>query len=616
MGKVIQFATDTLRALVGGLGNPERDKAAGLYYADPVWDDAQLINAYRGAWLPRKIVDIPALDACRAWRDWQAEAGQIEKIEAEEQRLNLRGKVLEARTKARLFGGAALLINTGAPLDKEFLPKAISKGGIRHLTVLTRRQLAAGDIDNDPQSPTYNRPLWYEMTNPVSGVPRIHPSRLVIFTGAQRPDDDIAGSIDQGWGDSVLVSTLTAIRQADATAANIASLIFEAKVDVVKVPQLMASLSDPIYRERLMERFTLASMAKGNTGTFILDSEEEYEQKSATFQTLPDVMDRFFQQVSGAADIPMTRLFGQSPGGLNASGEADLRNYYDRVSAGQELEMRPAMEKLDEALIHSALGSRPAEVFYTWSPLWQISEKERADIGKINAETIKTLNDTALFPAEAIANAGANMLVENSIMPGLEQAIEDAGGLPDYEMEAEEEAERERLRLEASAKGKGSQQIGDAAPRTLYIRRDVLNADDIRAWAKGQGFDTVQDGLHVTIIYTRTPLDWIKVGQAGEWTSEDDGELIIAPGGPRLMERFGDAVVLQFASSRLTWRHEDIKRLGAQTDYPEYQPHVTISWDAADVDLAQVEPYKGKIVLGPEQFEEVNDDWRSTVKEA
>ncbi|WP_457587402.1 hypothetical protein [Ensifer canadensis] len=155
----------------------------------------------------------------------------------------------------------------------------------------------------------------------------------------------------------------------------------------------------------------------------------------------------------------------------------------------------------------------------------------------------------------------------------------------------------------------------DAAPRTLYVRRDVLNAAEIIAWAKGQGFNTVQDGLHVTVIHTRTPLDWIKVGQAGEWSSDEDGEMTIAPGGPRLMEKFGEAVVLQFASSRLTWRHEDIKRLGAETDYPDYQPHVTITWAAEGVDLSKVDPYRGKIVLGPEQFEEVKDNWRASIRE-
>src|SRR5690606_18919437 len=172
------------------------------------------------------------------------------------------------------------------------------------------------------------------------------------------------------------------------------------------------------------------------------------------------------------------RLFGQSPGGLNASGESDLRNYYDRISSLQELEMRPAMAVLDEALVRSALGARPEEIFYSWTPLWQVTAKEKADIGKTNAETIKTLNDTGLFPPEALAKAGANILVENSILPGFDQEIDEAGGLPDYEMEAQEEAERERLRLEAAAKGKGAagSPTPGAGPRTLYIRRGGLNA--------------------------------------------------------------------------------------------------------------------------------------------
>src|SRR5690606_6151383 len=106
------------------------------------------------------------------------------------------------------------------------------------------------------------------------------------------------------------------------------------------------------------------------------------------------------QLVSGAADIPITRFLGQSPGGMQSTGESDIRNYYDRIKAGQELEMRPAMAVLDECLIRSALGSRPADLFYTWRSLWQSSEKERADIGKTTADTIKTLSDTKLIPED------------------------------------------------------------------------------------------------------------------------------------------------------------------------------------------------------------------------
>jgi phage-related protein (TIGR01555 family) len=105
-------------------------------------------------------------------------------------------------------------------------------------------------------------------------------------------------------------------------------MVFEAKVDIIKLPNFMASLGDERYKSKILERYTLANMAKGINGMLLLDSEEEYETKSASFAQLPEVLDRFLQIVSGAADIPATRLLGQSPAGMNATGESDLRNYY------------------------------------------------------------------------------------------------------------------------------------------------------------------------------------------------------------------------------------------------------------------------------------------------
>jgi hypothetical protein len=112
VANIISLARDSLTNLVSRMGTG-RDKAAGSYYAFATLGDDELLNAYRTAWLPRKIVDIPAFDAVRAWRDWQAEGAEIEPIEAEENRLNVRGKVFEAKIKARLWGGAAIHIGTG-----------------------------------------------------------------------------------------------------------------------------------------------------------------------------------------------------------------------------------------------------------------------------------------------------------------------------------------------------------------------------------------------------------------------------------------------------------------------------------------------------------------------
>src|SRR5690606_3312121 len=131
---VVRFAVDSLRNLVANLGTA-RDKASHSYYAPPCLTDEQLENAYRDACLPRKIVDIPAQDACRKWRGWNADKEQITALEAEERRLNVRGKVLDALTKARLYGGAALYIGTGdADPSKPLRPDSVQRGGIRHLT--------------------------------------------------------------------------------------------------------------------------------------------------------------------------------------------------------------------------------------------------------------------------------------------------------------------------------------------------------------------------------------------------------------------------------------------------------------------------------------------------
>ena len=54
---------------------------------------------------------------------------------------------------------------------------------------------------------------------------------------------------------------------------------------------------------------------------------------------------------------------------------------------------------------------------------------------------------------------------------------------------------------------------------------------------------------------------------------------------------------------------------GPSTIGPEYQPHITITWDGRDIDLANVEPYTGPIVLGPEIFAEVVEDWEKTISE-
>lgn len=597
---------DGFQNVVANLGTP-RDKAfAGGYYTR-VYSSAELLSAYRSSWLPRKIVDIVPTDATRRWRGWQAKKDQITAIEAEEKRLGLVGKTRDALISARLYGGAVIYISTGeSDVSKPLDPARIKKGGIKHLTVIGRDYISTGQTSTDPNSPQFGKPEWYEV-----GGERIHPSRLSVFTGAKLP----AGSnLVEPWGDSVLMSMFDAIKQADSTAANIASMTYEAIVDVLRIPNLMEMLKQEGGDAKLMKYLTTLATAKGNNGMLILDGGgtvqgsdkrdvgTEYDRKPITFGGLGDIWDRAMQAVAGAADIQMTRLFGMAPAGLNSTGEGDAQNHAVMINGVQSLDIEPVISVLDECLIRSALGNRPEEIHYNWRPIYEPSDLEKSAHGKAITEIIERLGVTGLFLEELLAEAGANAMIETGSLPGLEAAI-DKYGLDLMGGEGEDEIPPLPADPEAS--------VTDAAPMTLYVSRRVLNADELISWAKEQGFKTTlpADDLHVTVAFSRTPLDWMKVGGSWEETIE------VPAGGPRLMEKFGEARVLLFSAGSLQYRHEQIRECGASWDHPEYQPHITISYDADAPDLADVAPYTGKIVLGPEIFKEVDDGWAERITE-
>lgn len=153
--------------------------------------------------------------------------------------------------------------------------------------------------------------------------------------------------------------------------------------------------------------------------------------------------------------------------------------------------------------------------------------------------------------------------------------------------------------------------------RPLYVYRRLLNASDLVEWAMAQGFKATLPAadMHVTITYSSKPVNWMKMGGFWGWTG-DNAEHLVPPGGPRLVEQFGDnAVVLVFFSGHLEQRNQEMRAAGASWDHQGYFPHVTFTYDASDIDLAKVEPYKGELRFGPEIFEPIQSDWESNLRE-
>ncbi|TSD85613.1 DUF1073 domain-containing protein [Mycobacterium sp. KBS0706] len=407
---------DTLTNLVAGLFTG-KDKLAHDRFGLVPQDRGQLDAAYRGDWIARKVIDVPPFDMTREWRRWHAAPEQIAAIEAEEARLDVQRKVARALRLARLYGGAALVLGAGDGDPAQPLPP-LGRGALRYLHVTHRWEIMPGEIDRDVLSPGFGEPGWYQVASAGRGGVRLHPSRVVRLAGAELPD----GAGTDGWGDSVLQAVMDAIRQAGLAAQGVATLIHEAKLDVIRIPQLTQNLAQADYAERLVERFTLANTMKGLVNALVIDKEEEWDRKQLSFAQLPEIMQQYLQIAAGAADIPATRLLGQAPAGLNATGEGDIRNYYDRIAAEQRVTLGPALRRLDEALILSALGSRPAEIRSEWAPLWQLGAGERAEIGLKKAQASEIYARTALVPPDQLAAAVRGQLVEDRVYPGLPEA--------------------------------------------------------------------------------------------------------------------------------------------------------------------------------------------------
>lgn len=422
---------DGLQNVVANLGT-SRDKSSHTVYVPDNLTSSELVNMYRTSWLAAAICDYPAEDATRKWRNWRAEAEQITKIEAEEKRLGLQHKVQDALIAARILGGSALYISA----ENQDPSQPLKPGDrINSLVLLGKDELTAGEIVRDITSPYYGKPEYYEINSNGKGSRvRVHASRFAIFTGRRVPGAGVY-TASAVWGDSALQSTLSAIKSADTTVANIASLVFEANVDVMKV-QGFADLLAQHQDELILRRARLQAAMKGINGMLMIDAQDDYEKKSAAFAGLESLMAKFFDWVSGAARIPVTRLFGRAAAALSGSGEGDERVYYDRVSDIQSQDIAQAISLLDECIITQALGDRPAEIYYEWAPLRQRTEAESAEMFGKYASAARALagaNAGEVIPVDALSDAMVNALTEIGVLPGLEAAVDRYGCLAEQD---------------------------------------------------------------------------------------------------------------------------------------------------------------------------------------
>ncbi len=416
-----------------GTGNLADGNGYGL---NPVTRDRQQIeNMYRGSWLVGIAVDAVAEDMTRAGVEISSTSSpdDIAAIGEAMDGLALWSGICETIKWARLYGGAVgVILVEGQDVSTPLRPESVSRGQFRGILPLDRWMVEPSFNDRITQlGPDLGLPVRYSVSTnaPALCGQSVHHSRVIRVHGVDLPYWQRMN--ENGWGLSVIERLYDRLVAFDSSTAGAAQMMFRAHLRNLKIPGLrnIISMGGPAF-EGLFKQIELIRRFQSNEGLTLLDGEDQFETHQYAFTGLSDLLLQFGQQVSGALEIPLVRLFGQSPAGLNATGDSDLRIYYDKILQQQERRLRRPMGVVLELLHRSVIGAdKPRGFSFKFRPLWQMSEIDKSGIaGAITAAVIAAHESGIVDRATAMKEMRQSSEVTGVWSNISDEAIESAEG--------------------------------------------------------------------------------------------------------------------------------------------------------------------------------------------
>ena len=335
--------------------------------------DELLLNLYIHDGLSRRIIEIKANDITRQWVTIKNDPDN--KIDEKLEELNAEFNFNMAIKWSRLFGGSIILIGAddGGRLEDELNIENIKS--VDYLKVYDRTSaiITQFNFNDDPKS-KYYREVEFLTIVPRWGQPfNVHVSRLLIFKGEELPEFAENGDLWY-WGASSLQHVFEDLKDHSSNKKSLTTIIDEFIISVYKLSNLTELLAEG--REDLVkERMELIALMKSVIHGVMIGDTEDYNRSTSSVSGLSDLIDRFMMFISASSGVPVTRLFGRSPAGQNATGEGDEKNYYDDIKALQTRKLKPNVKRLVD-IINSMKEYKMKDIFVELNPLSQLTETE------------------------------------------------------------------------------------------------------------------------------------------------------------------------------------------------------------------------------------------------
>lgn len=412
--------TDDYVNLVTALGTAGDKSTAGFMAGGRIIPIGELNAIYEGDAVGARIVDRLPDDGTREGFTLKGtdEDFDVSSVDSDWESMNANVAMADAWRWARLYGGAliVMLVNDGRPLSEPIDLSRATK--LRALQVI-ESPFATPEVWSPAMgSRAFRQPARYMVTVPFSQNPlrQIHWSRTIRFDGVRvSPTRMIELG---GWGPSVYQRLHRELRRLGTTQGYAENILHELSTMVLSIKgfreQACGSEKD---QADLRQIFATMKFALDNLHMLVTDSEDSYHEQTRTVSGLTDLLDQFVQAIVRATDMPRTVLLGEQPGGINASADSEIRSWFDFVHGQQKITLRPAIDRLLEVMfaLRANKGEDvPEEWTIEFNPLWQPTEKEKAETGKLRAETASILiGDDVVAPGEV----RARMINEGDIEP-------------------------------------------------------------------------------------------------------------------------------------------------------------------------------------------------------
>lgn len=328
-------------------------------------------------------------------------------------------------------GGAFIFIDTGVSGDALLTPlhmgaysAELRPGGILRFVVIDPVNVFPGDYNSlSPLSPDYFRPRWWWVLGQ-----RVHASRLIRLTANEvpvllKPAYNFLG-IPQA---QILWDYVLHFQECRAAEARLLTK-FSMTVFKTSMADILFSAGGTATLDARM-RYMIQTM--NNDGVLAVDKEAEDVIKLETpLSGVTDIVRQSLEILAALNRTPAVKLLGISPSGFNATGESDIRNYYDHITSQQEKVLRNGMRTVLDCMQLHLRGEIDPSVTFDFAPLGEEDRAALATMQKTKADTIAVYLDRDIISPEEARKALADD-PDSGFADIDPEAVPEGNGMPD-----------------------------------------------------------------------------------------------------------------------------------------------------------------------------------------